>query len=157
MLTYEDVKQIRDEALRHTLSLPVQPRPYELSGGAAAARSWHSTGFFLTDAEGAKLVLELLYVVKDQVAALRVYQEAEAQPKFAFQALVETPDGELALSAAAEFMAIVGNMNPKRREEDDAMLQSFPDELRKAWMMAETPVPPPVSFDELRAAQKKPR
>src|SRR5438552_2060642 len=135
MLTYEDVLQIRDEALRHTLSLPVPPRTYELSGGAAAARSWRATGFFLTDAEGAKLVLELLYLVKEQVAALRIYQEApsEARPKFAFESLVEGPDDQLALSAAAEFVSIAGKISPRPRGEDDAMLESFPNELRKAW------------------------
>jgi hypothetical protein len=158
MLSYENVIQLRDEALRHTLSLPVPPRMYELSGGGAADRSWRATGFFLTDAEGAKLVLELLYIVNDQVAALRVYLEAQSEtgPRFAYESLVERYDRQLVLSAAAEFVSSAREMSPRPRDEDEAMLASFPDELRKAWMMAETPVPPPVSFDALRAARKKP-
>ncbi len=158
MLTYEDVIQLRDEALRHTLSLPVPPRMYELSGGGAAGRSWRAIGFFLTDAEGAQLVLELLDIVNEQVAALRVYQEAPSGtgPRFAFELLVERYDDQLALSAAAEFVSGAQEMSPRARDEDDAMLASFPDELRKAWMMAETPVPPPVSFDALRAARNTP-
>ncbi len=158
MLSYEDIIQLRDEALRHTLSLPVAPRMYELSGGGAAGRSWRAIGFFLTDAEGTKLVFELLYVVNQQVAALRVYWEAPSGtgPTFAFETLVEQYDGQLALSAAAEFVSGAREMSPRPRDEDDAMLASFPEELRKAWMMAETPVPPPVSFDALRAAHKKP-
>lgn len=149
MITYEEVLDLRDEALARTSGLAVQPYPYELAGGQESANPWKAVGFFLTDRADRKLVLEMLYLLKRRSCALRVYREPEfnAQPTFSFKALLQTYDQELVLSAAAEFVSKARNIDA--RPFDEGERASLPVELRGLWDLADFPFPPPLSLKEL--------
>jgi hypothetical protein len=151
MLAFADIEGLVEQQLSALASQPEFAdalRSYRIRGGDEAAQPWRVAGFYAYEGKNKRLVFEALYLKALDTCVVRVFRESRLKILYARKAVGDIANLSSQLCEAAELflLQIQKPLALQLFERDYGRISKL---LGKSVTQALSPIPPPVSLEEI--------